>query len=72
MSLNTQSMKLFSTLSCLLLIGLLLGVILSDTNFGVSDKQIDLRTAMHALGRRVSRVAARLRTTEQASGEPST
>jgi indolepyruvate decarboxylase len=32
---------------------LLLGVILSDTNFGVSDKQIDLRTAMHALGRRV-------------------
>ncbi len=32
---------------------LLLGVILCDTNFGVSDKQIDLRTAMHALGREV-------------------
>jgi indolepyruvate decarboxylase len=32
---------------------LLLGVILCDTNFGVSEKQIDLRTAIHALGREV-------------------
>ena len=32
---------------------LLLGVILCDTNFGVSEKQINLGTAMHALGREV-------------------
>ncbi|MGP1256172.1 MAG: indolepyruvate/phenylpyruvate decarboxylase [Kiloniellales bacterium] len=32
---------------------LLLGVILCDTNFGVSEKQINLSTAMHALGREV-------------------
>ena len=32
---------------------LLLGVILCDTNFGVSEKQINLNTAMHALGREV-------------------
>jgi indolepyruvate decarboxylase len=30
-----------------------LGVILSDTNFGVSQRQIDLRRAIHALGRQV-------------------
>ena len=32
---------------------LLLGVILSDTNFGVSRRQIDLRHAIQALGRQV-------------------
>jgi indolepyruvate decarboxylase len=32
---------------------LLLGVIFSDTNFGVSTRQIDLRHAIHALGREV-------------------
>jgi indolepyruvate decarboxylase len=32
---------------------LLLGVILSDTNLGVSQRQIDLRRAIHALGRQV-------------------
>ncbi len=32
---------------------LLLGVILSDTNFGVSHRQIDLRRAIQALGRQV-------------------
>ncbi len=32
---------------------LMLGVILSDTNFGVSGRQIDLRRAIHAFGREV-------------------
>ncbi len=32
---------------------LLLGVILSDTNFGVSHRQIDMRRAIQALGREV-------------------
>lgn len=32
---------------------LLLGVILSDTNFGISERQIDMRRAIQALGREV-------------------